>query len=282
MDTKKDKIEKKSKKYIKKIVILLLCLCVILGIFFIVIHFRLIHKQNTIRGKNELQILQNSFNDNKTILNKLQNDNISLQNTTLSLTEKLELLQIELQSLKNYVYKLEQQNPVNNEKNLQVMILLNKIQKLYYTNKNFNEELEQLKTLTKNRNDLDELIIKLEEYKISKNDLKNITGTFKNEYKTKFLTVNKDKKENIFKEIITSNIKIRKINADNIGNGDKSVLIKQIEDCIFANDFVGVIDLIVKNNYDKSVFENTYNIAKRIVEFDVVVGKLMDLMINYL
>ena len=273
MDIKKDKIEKKSKKYTKKIIILLLCLCVFLGIFFTVKHFGLLYKKGNIEYENKLQVLQN---DNKIILNKLQNDNIFLQNTTASLTEKLESLQVELQSLKNYISKLEQQNPVNSEKNLQIMILLNKIQKLYYTNKNFSEELEQLKVLTKNRNGLNELVIKLEEYKISKNDLKNITETFKNEYKTKFLTAKQDKKENIFKEIITNNIKIRKINIDNVDDSDKSVLIRQIEDCILTNDFAGVVDLVVKNNYEKDIFESTYKIAKRIVEFDGIVDGLMD------
>lgn len=268
--------EKKSKKYIKKIVIILLCLCVFIGIILIIKHFGILYTKNNTKKQNEVEIIKSTVNNNKTIIQKLQTDNITLQYTTVSLNEKIELLQTELNSLKNYIYKLEQQNPINSEKNLQIMILLNKIQKLYYSNKNFTEELEYLKTLTKNKLNLAELVNELEKYKISKNDVKKVTEVFKNEYKTNLLVEKSNKKQNIFKEILTNNIKIRKINVVKDDVDNKNVLIKKVEDAIINGDFVGVSDLLKNDGYCSNVFKNTCEIVDRIISFDEIVSKLID------
>ena len=274
--------EKKSKKYIKKIVVILLCFCIIIGCVIVIKQFGMLYKKNNNEKQNEIEILKSTVDNNKIIIKKLQNDNIVLQNTTVSLAEKVDLLQTELSSLKNYIYKLEQQNPINSEKNLQIMILLNKIQKLYYSNKNFTEELEYLKTLTKNKLNLAELVNELEKYKISKNDVKKVTEVFKNEYKTNLLGEKSDKKQNIFKEILTNNIKIRKINVEKDDKDNKSVLIKKVEDAIITGDFVNVIDLLKNDGYCDKIFKDTCELISRIVVFDDIVNKLMDNVVENL
>lgn len=268
--------ETKFKKNIKKITTILLCLCVLISVVYIVKQFGILYKKNNTEKQNKLHILEYTIKHNEITIKKLQNDNTTLQNTAVSLSEKIELIQTELNSLKNYIYKLEQQNPINSEKNLQTMILLNKIQKLYYSNKNFTEELKHLKILTKNKPNLTELVDELEKYKISKNDIQNIAKVFKDEYKTNLLVIKSDKKQNIFKEILSNNIKIRKINVktDNIDN--KSVLIKKIEDAMVVGDFVNMGDLLKNSEYCENVFINTCEIIDRIVNFDKIVSELMD------
>lgn len=280
------KLKEKLKVKNKKRLIFLFIMLFIVGCFTLIIAIKL-KNLNEIQPKS-VKITQNNIvknnnfekkQDNKDILIKsIQEKNAILQDNIVLLNNKIEAISAEIEYLKEYISKIENQNPIYNEKNLQVMVLLNKIQQLYYTNKNFDKELDYLKSLLINKNHLIETVLKLENYKVSTNDLKLITIVFKEEYKTNLLSKNKN--NNIFKSIINENIKIRKLNNEG-GQGANNILINDMEDAINAGNYNLVVELILQNNYQNSVFKKTYKIAQRISNFDKIIDALIREIINF-
>lgn len=278
----KEKLKVKNKK--KFIFLLTILFVVACSTLIIMIKLNNINKtqpksvkitQNNIVKNNNFEKKQ----DNKDILIKsIQEKNAILQDNIVLLNNKIEAISAEIEYLKEYISKIENQNPIYNEKNLQVMVLLNKIQQLYYTNKNFDKELDYLKSLLINKNHLIETVLKLENYKVSTNDLKLITIVFKEEYKTNLLSKNKN--NNMFKSIINENIKIRKLNNEG-GQGANNILINDMEDAINAGNYNLVVELILQNNYQNSVFKKTYKIAQRISNFDKIIDALIREIINF-
>lgn len=278
----KEKLKVKNKK--KFIFLLTILFVVACSTLIIMIKLNNINKtqpksvkitQNNIVKNNNFEKKQ----DNKDILIKsIQEKNAILQDNIVLLNNKIEAINAEIEYLKEYISKIENQNPIYNEKNLQVMVLLNKIQQLYYTNKNFDKELDYLKSLLINKNHLIETVLKLENYKVSTNDLKLITIVFKEEYKTNLLSKNKN--NNMFKSIINENIKIRKLNNEG-GQGANNILINDMEDAINAGNYNLVVELILQNNYQNSVFKKTYKIAQRISNFDKIIDALIREIINF-
>lgn len=282
MKITKEKLKIKNKKRL----IFLFIMLFIVGCFTLIIAIKLknlneiqpksVKITNNITGTNNGVIKKQ---DNKDILIKsIQEKNAILQDNIVLLNNKIEAISTEIEYLKEYISKIENQNPIYNEKNLQVMVLLNKIQQLYYTNKNFDKELDYLKSLLINKNHLIETVLKLENYKVSTNDLKLITIVFKEEYKTNLLSKNKN--NNIFKSIINENIKIRKLNNEG-GQGANNILINDMEDAINAGNYNLVVELILQNNYQNSVFKKTYKIAQRISNFDKIIDALIREIINF-
>ncbi|MBO4956778.1 MAG: hypothetical protein J6C50_02995 [Rickettsiales bacterium] len=278
----KEKLKVKNKK--KFIFLLTILFVVACSTLIIMIKLNNINKTqpksvkitNNITGTNNGVIKKQ---DNKDILIKsIQEKNAILQDNIVLLNNKIEAINAEIEYLKEYISKIENQNPIYNEKNLQVMVLLNKIQQLYYTNKNFDKELDYLKSLLINKNHLIETVLKLENYKVSTNDLKLITIVFKEEYKTNLLSKNKN--NNIFKSIINENIKIRKLNNEG-GQGANNILINDMEDAINAGNYNLVVELILQNNYQNTVFKKTYNIAQRISNFDKIIDDLTREVVNF-
>lgn len=282
MKITKEKLKIKNKKRL----IFLFIMLFIVGCFTLIIAIKL-KNLNEIQPKS-VKITQNNIvknnnfekkQDSKDILIKsIQEKNAILRDNIVLLNNKIEAISAEIEYLKEYISKIENQNPIYNEKNLQVMVLLNKIQQLYYTNKNFDKELDYLKSLLINKNHLIETVLKLENYKVSTNDLKLITIVFKEEYKTNLLSKNKN--NNIFKSIINENIKIRKLNNEG-GQGANNILINDMEDAINAGNYNLVVELILQNNYQNSVFKKTYKIAQRISNFDKIIDALIREIINF-
>lgn len=282
MKITKEKLKIKNKKRL----IFLFIMLFIVGCFTLIIAIKLKNLNET--QPKSVKITQNNIvknnnfekkQDNKDILIKsIQEKNVILQDNIVLLNNKIEAINAEIEYLKEYISKIENQNPIYNEKNLQVMVLLNKIQQLYYTNKNFDKELDYLKSLLINKNHLIETVLKLENYKVSTNDLKLITIVFKEEYKTNLLSKNKN--NNIFKSIINENIKIRKLNNEG-GQGANNILINDMEDAINAGNYNLVVELILQNNYQNSVFKKTYKIAQRISNFDKIIDALIREIINF-
>ena len=92
--------------------------------------------------------------------------------------------------------------------------------------------------------------------------------------------MSKNKNNNIFKSIINENIKIRKLNNEG-GQGANNILINDMEDAINAGNYNLVVELILQNNYQNTVFKKTYNIAQRISNFDKIIDDLTREVVNF-
>lgn len=222
----------------------------------------------------EISNVENKPQDNKLQykIKEIENNNSILQNSIMSLKSDIVALKAEIEYLKTNIVKIENQNPVYSENNLQITILLNKIQKLYYTNKNFSTELDYLKLLVKNRNNnLFELVNKLNEYKTFHNNVAKLNEIFTEEYKVLLTSFNKND-SNIFKDFINDNIAIRRI--DNIDTNTVNTIINNIKEEIQNNNYINAIDIIKKSNYEDSFFKNTYKILDKITAFDINIDEI--------
>ena len=268
----------------KKILLKLFLLFIILYICFVCVTkkqiiFSLIKDQFNFRQQQENVKIDNNIDIDNTInqlnnsIEKIISENNKLNIKLLEIENNLNNIQTETEDLKQYINKIENQNPVYNEKNIQIIVLLNKIQNLYYNNRSFLTELDFLKLLVQSKNDLLELVLQLDIYKESE-DIEEIKIIFKQEY---IKLLNNKEKSNFFTDFINENIKIRKIN--NVDNDDVlNIIINQIENEINKNNYDNVINLIENNNLNidlkNDAFAKTFNISNKIINFNKIIDSI--------
>ncbi len=239
--------------------------------------------------KNEYSVQQNLEENLETNIIKQDENTISIQDTLDDFKENIEfkeeLLKNKIESLENIVKVLEEKinslqnnildfennSPTNNEKNLQIIILLYKIQDIVYKGGDFSKYFEYLVNISKNRELIFENVLKIEKYRNQKiqKDLKN---TFFNEY-LNLLSLKNNK--NKIKTFLDSNVKIRKIsNFDE--NVDKiSIDISNIEKNIETFNYKDAISIIVDNNYSQ-YFKDTLEILSEKNEVILIINKIFD------
>ena len=254
------RITKKNK--IVAIILLILFLCIGVAVMFFYSYYN-----KTINGQNNNQII----NDKVLFLIK-ENSNLKLQitdlqNSLVNLKNRFISLENNLSSFENRIVEFENSNPVTSEKNVLMVILVYKIKDLYYKNKNFNDELNNLKDITKNKSNIYSIVSKLDQF----TNIGNVRDIFRKEYKT-LLTMNKDSK---IEKFINQNIQIRK--TKNINDSDNVIdkHIKQIDDFIKEEDYESAINIIVNNKYDNYLIK-TKEILTKNIEFNNLLDEILN------
>lgn len=193
--------------------------------------------------------ISNSLDDYLMKQEALNNKLIVLENNILELQNTIENLQ------KN-ILELENNNPINNEKNLQIVILLHKIENIVHIGGDFSDYFEYLKNLTKNKNLILENVLKLERYKKQKSqqELKNI---FFKEYEN--ILAKRNNNENKLRIFLSDNIKIRKVGNFKENTDSLDINLYNIENNIEKFSYTEAIDIILNYGYEND-FSNTLNI----------------------
>lgn len=260
------RISKKNKVVVTVIAIFFLCAAAG-GIFFYSYYNKIISNQDNKQILNNKILFLTEENSNlKSQISDLQNSLVSLKNKFISLENNLSLIETRIAEFENL-------NPVTSEKNVLIVVLAYKIKELYYDNKNFNAELDNLKNITKNKNNIYLNVVKLDQFINSE----NVCDIFNNEYK-KLLTVNGSNK---IEKFINQNIQVRKIK--NIDDSDDVINkhIKQIEDFIKKHDYEKALDIVTGNRYD-NVLSKTKKALTKNIEFNIILDNILnDVYINY-
>ena len=254
-------------KIFKNKLILVLLLIITLSFFCIEYSKDILNKISKDNKNNTILIELNKKIENIDYNNKeLKNYITELENKINNYNNKILNYENKIIDLENRIIKLENTNPINNERNIQIIILINKIKDLYYSNNNFVNELESLKILSKNKPDIYNNILKLDNFVNKKSSFED----FKEEYK-KLLT--KQDKKNIIKDFINENIQIRKINPKENDNINKNI--KDIENYINLHQYKKALDIIKENNYN-NIFIKTTNTLNNNIEFDNIINGVVD------
>ena len=254
-------------KIFKNKLILVLLLIITLSFFCIEYSKDILNKISKDNKNNTILIELNKKIENIDYNNKeLKNYITELENKINNYNNKILNYENKIIDLENRIIKLENTNPINNERNIQIIILINKIKDLYYSNNNFVNELESLKILSKNKPDIYNNILKLDNFLNKKSSFED----FKEEYK-KLLT--KQDKKNIIKDFINENIQIRKINPKENDNINKNI--KDIENYINLHQYKKALDIIKENNYN-NIFIKTINTLNNNIEFDNIINGVVD------
>ena len=254
-------------KIFKNKLILVLLLIITLSFFCIEYSKDILNKISKDNKNNTILIELNKKIENIDYNNKeLKNYITELENKINNYNNKILNYENKIIDLENRIIKLENTNPINNERNIQIIILINKIKDLYYSNNNFVNELESLKILSKNKPDIYNNILKLDNFVNKKSSFED----FKEEYK-KLLT--KQDKKNIIKDFINENIQIRKINPKENDNINKNI--KDIENYINLHQYKKALYIIKENNYN-NIFIKTINTLNNNIEFDNIINGVVD------
>lgn len=263
----------KRKKIKLKIMLITIILTIIVCYF-----YKNFYIKNTAKIVNassqqiKIEKVDNSIQEKE--IKQIKNDEISeLKNKLIMYEHKINDIEEEIELLKEYTKTLENQNPIYNEKNLLIVILLNKIQQYYSSNKNFINEFESLKTLIKNKPNMLELVLNLEQYANNPFNIEVLNNTFREEYRQALIKDNK----NFFKKFINENIQIRNTkNTDSSDNTNK--IINSIENNIKLHNFENAIYLIEENKYHDTIFKNTYKYITNINKFNNILNSIYDLV----
>ncbi len=267
-------IFKKIFKYVKYIIFITFCILIVCIIYKIKNKYLLqqnieeILEENVIDQEKNVELIKDTL-DNFEEKVKLKEEFFAgkienFENLILDLQEKVNTLQ-------NNISNLENINPANNEKNLQIVILLYKIQDVVCRGGDFSKYFEYLINVTNNKKFILENILKLEKYKNQKTQ-RYLKDTFYEEYLV--LLSSKDNK-NKLKTFFDDNIKIRKIsNFDK--NSDKiNIDISNIEESINIFSYEKAIKIIIDNNYSQ-YFSNTLGILNEKNEAIIIINKILD------
>ena len=257
-------------KIFKNKIILILLLIITVAFFCIEYSKDILNKISKDNKNNTILIELNKKIESINYNNKeLQNHIIELENKINDYNNKILAFENNIIDLENKIIKLENTNPINNERNIQIIILINKIKDLYYSNDNFINELESLKILSKNKADIYNNILKLNNF-LNKN---SSFDNFQIEYKN--LLVKQDK--NKIKEFINENIQIRKINPKENDIINKNI--KDIENYINLHQYQKALNIIKENKYN-SIFVNTVNTLNNNIEFDNIINNIVENIYN--
>lgn len=257
-------------KIFKNKIILILLLIITLSFFCIEYSKDILNKISKDNKNNTIITELNKKIENINYNNKeLQNYITELENKINDYNNKILAFENNIIDLENKIVKLENANPINNERNIQIIILINKIKDLYYSNNNFINELESLKILSKNKADIYNNILKLDNFINKKSSFEN----FQTEYKN--LLVKQDK--NKIKEFINENIQIRKINPEKNDIVNKNI--KDIENYINLHQYQKALNIIKENKYN-NIFVNTVNTLNNNIEFDNIINNIVENIYN--
>lgn len=257
-------------KIFKNKIILILLLIITLSFFCIEYSKDILNKISKDNKNNTIITELNKKIENINYNNKeLQNYITELENKINDYNNKILAFENNIIDLENKIVKLENANPINNERNIQIIILINKIKDLYYSNNNFINELESLKILSKNKADIYNNILKLDNFINKKSSFED----FQTEYKN--LLVKQDK--NKIKEFINENIQIRKINPEKNDIVNKNI--KDIENYINLHQYQKALNIIKENKYN-NIFVNTVNTLNNNIEFDNIINNIVENIYN--
>lgn len=257
-------------KIFKNKIILILLLVITLSFFCIEYSKDILNKISKDNKNNTIITELNKKIENIDYNNKeLQNYITELENKINDYNNKILAFENNIIDLENKIVKLENANPINNERNIQIIILINKIKDLYYSNNNFINELESLKILSKNKADIYNNILKLDNFINKKSSFED----FQTEYKN--LLVKQDK--NKIKEFINENIQIRKINPEKNDIVNKNI--KDIENYINLHQYQKALNIIKENKYN-NIFVNTVNTLNNNIEFDNIINNIVENIYN--
>lgn len=257
-------------KIFKNKIILILLLIITLSFFCIEYSKDILNKISKDNKNNTIITELNKKIENINYNNKeLQNYITELENKINDYNNKILAFENNIIDLENKIVKLENANPINNERNIQIIILINKIKDLYYSNNNFINELESLKILSKNKADIYNNILKLDNFINKKSSFED----FQTEYKN--LLVKQDK--NKIKEFINENIQIRKINPEKKDIVNKNI--KDIENYINLHQYQKALNIIKENKYN-NIFVKTVNTLNNNIEFDNIINNIVENIYN--
>lgn len=209
--------------------------------------------------------LNAKINNLISINNNLSLEIKSLNNSLLELENKLNSYENSILTLEDRVLKIENANPINNERNIQIVILINKIKDSYYNNVNFAKEFNSLKILAKNKVDVYDNILRLENFLNVDTSFKN----FKNEYK-KLLT---SPKNTGIKKFIADNIQIRKLNNSDDSSPQIDKNLEAIESLIKTHKYEEALKIIKDNNYN---MPNTEKTLINNIDFDNIINLVLN------
>lgn len=277
----KRKIFKNSSKKILKIfvsVIFVLFIISLIILIFLWYRPKVFLKQNLETNYTEQD--KNLDADYSIFQDKLENLKKEFQIKESILEEKIEnfekityKLQEKINNLEKNIINIENINPTNNEINLQIVILLYKIQDIVYKGGDFSKYLDYLLNLTKNRELISDCVLKLEKYKNQKSQ-KDIKIAFSREY-LNILSLKGEK--NRIKAFLDDNIKIRKVSDLEKDVDATSLNISNIEDSIEKFDYQEAINLITKNDYSQ-YFVDTLNILNEKNDAIFIINQALDFL----
>lgn len=249
--------------------------CVLFVIIFLIKNFN---------SKNTINTNKATIDQNTNVQTDLKEKNIEielLKNQINQLENKIKIIVLDVDGLKTDIMKLENQNPANNEKNLQIVLFLNKIENIVYKGGDFSENLRFLMELAKSRNDILENVLKLKNFSKQKTQ-KELNTVFFNEYKNILNNNDKNNAENYtLKRFLNENIRVRKVNnfdEKEINSIDN--IISQIENEINLFNYQEAIDIVQRNNYFNS-FEETLKILNDKNNVIKLVNKIFDFIYLY-
>ena len=251
-------------KFIIIVVIIVLFLATITTLFYYYKTFT--NQNNNQKLYNKVLSLTKENSNLKLQINDLQNSLINVKNKFISFESKLT-------SLESKISEFENLNPVTSEKNVLIVVLIYKIKELYYNNKTFNNELDDLKKITKNKTNIYLDVVKLDNFV----NPSNVADIFNKEYK-KLLTMNSSNK---IEKFINQNIQIRKVK--NIDDSDNIIdkHIEQIKYFIDNNNYEDALNIIIKNKYDNILVKTKESLSKNI-EFNSILDNILNnIYINY-
>jgi hypothetical protein len=253
-EEKKNKLINKIGRYIKLLVSVSVSICVIFSAVFIISKVR--------ENSSKIEKIRTSESNSGDIL----------ANRVKQLENTVSLMRSNIGVLESEIIKLQNQNPINNEKNIQIVILLNKILNTVYKGGDFSENIRYIKELSKSRTDIFEKVVKLEKFKVQQNQ-KDLRTVFVSEYKN--ISKIDENEKNKIKKFIDDNIKIRKI--DKIEENSNDNIIFDIENSINNFKYEEAIKIINDNNYSGN-FTKTLEIL--IQKYETIV--IIDDIINFI
>lgn len=257
----------KVKNFFKILVNKYILVALIVIVAFVYFNYQKNMPKNT--DDNMLMELGKEIENIASYSNVLQNNLLQLESKIKDYNNRILNYENDLLNLKDRIAKLENTNPINNERNIQIIILANNIKNLYYSNKTFVSELENLKILSKNRVDIYDKIIKLDNF-IGKN---SSFGNFKNEYRNLLKKTNKNK----LKEFVSNNIQIRKIKSDESDKINSDI--KNIENYIKLHEYKEALNIIKENKYENIFIETTKTLNNN-MQFDYIIDGIISIIYN--
>jgi hypothetical protein len=202
-------------------------------------------------------------------LNSLREKNAAHSKDITMLLARISELSAEAISLEKRLVALENQTTTGQDRNVKIILNLNRIQKLIEDGEDFSENLHFLEKLSQTNPEQRELISRIENYRdVDLSDAK-IMKIFSGEV-SKMVTIKfSDRK---FRQFIESNVRIIKISGKDYKRTDSFT--DTARKYIIRHNYSAFRTLVEQNGYDDEIFRETLTLIAKREELNRLVDSL--------
>ncbi|MDR2777511.1 MAG: hypothetical protein LBB24_01935 [Rickettsiales bacterium] len=218
------------------------------------------------------------------IINDISEKNELLRREVASLRNKMEEILSNSESVEKKLEKLESRTAEGQDKNIRILMNLNRIQKALENGDNFSEQVRSLEQLCASDDRLESMVIGLREYEDSDLSQGRIESTFNGERarigeKITMAESGANRWGKLMK-FLGENIRIIRSSGSHGADGIRDSMDMAARN-IARHDYKALVDMLGQEDKFSEVFRETLKIARRRVELNKLVDNLFGAIYYY-